>query len=70
MNPNAPKQVTVTVITDNHTHAGQPVAKGAELAVDEATASWLIANKIALASGGAIGAGTEAAAGKDKKESK
>lgn len=38
----------VIVTAANHTHAGTPVAKGSRLHVDEATAKWLIANKIAV----------------------
>lgn len=41
--------VTVTITADNHTHAGQPVARGTRLSVDEATAKWMAANKIAVA---------------------
>jgi hypothetical protein len=44
---NAPKQVTVTVTADNHTHAGKPVAKGTPLTVDETTAKWLVDNRVA-----------------------
>lgn len=48
MSSNAPKLVTVTVATDNHTHAGKPVAKGKKLVgVDETTARWLISKGIA-----------------------
>ena len=64
---NAPKKVTVTVIADNHTHAGQPVAKGAQVVVDEATAAWLVRNQVGRLHDAAVGAG--AAAAKDKKES-
>lgn len=49
------KQVAVTITADNHNHAGQPVAKGAVIEVDESTARWLIDNKIGIASGGATG---------------
>lgn len=38
----------VIVTASSHTHAGQPVAKGARLHVDAATAQWLIDNKIAM----------------------
>ncbi|WP_182212431.1 DUF7210 family protein [Stenotrophomonas acidaminiphila] len=65
---NAPKKVTVTVIADNHIHAGQPVAKGTQLIVDESTAAWLIRNEICRPHDAAVGAGGAAAA-KDKKES-
>ena len=44
---NAPKLVTVTVATDNHTHAGKPVFKGEPLTVDETTAKWLVDNRVA-----------------------
>lgn len=44
------KSLSAVIVTAaNHTHAGQPVAKGSRLLVDEATAKWLIANKIAVA---------------------
>lgn len=46
---NDPKQTTVVITADNHTHAGQPVAKGTPLTVDEHTAKWLIANNVAKA---------------------
>lgn len=49
---NAPKQITVTIVADNHKHAGKPVAKGEQITVDEATAKWLIDNKIGMAAGG------------------
>lgn len=49
---NAPKQVTVTIVADNHKHAGQPIAKGESLTVDETTAKWMVDNKIATVSGG------------------
>ena len=65
---NAPKKVTVTVIADNHTHAGQPVAKGAQVVVDEATAAWLVRNQVGRVHDAAVGAGGAAAA-KDTKES-
>lgn len=42
-----PKQTTVVITADNHTHAGQPVAKGTPLTVDEHTAAWMVANNIA-----------------------
>lgn len=38
----------VIVTASSHTHAGQPVAKGARLHVDAATAQWLIDNKTAV----------------------
>lgn len=49
---NAPKQVTVTIVADNHKHAGQPIAKGESLTVDETTAKWMVDNKIASVSAG------------------
>lgn len=55
----------VIVTAANHTHAGQPVAKGSRLLVDEATAKWLIANKIAVAA-----APVDAAQPTTKKETK
>lgn len=67
---NAPKKVTVTVIADNHTHAGQPAAKGTQLTVDEATARWMIDNKVGLASGGAVDAGVHEMAVNEKKGAK
>lgn len=43
------KSLSAVIVTaNNHTHAGQPVAKGSQLQVDFATAKWLIANKIAV----------------------
>lgn len=44
---NDPKQTTVVITADNHTHAGQPVAKGTPLTVDQHTAAWMVANNIA-----------------------
>lgn len=44
---NDPKQTTVVITADNHTHAGQPVAKGTPLTVDEHTAAWLVRKNIA-----------------------
>lgn len=41
------KQVTVIVTASNHSHAGKPVAKGARLSVDAATAKWLTTHKLA-----------------------
>lgn len=67
---NAPKQVTVTVIADNHIHAGQPVAKGAQLTVDGATARWMLDNKVGLASGGTVEAGANDTAANEKKGAK
>lgn len=71
MSSSTPKLVTVTVATDNHRHAGRPVAKGKKLAVDEATARWLINKSIATAAGAAAGdqAETTATTG-SKKEAK
>lgn len=46
---NDAQQVTVIVTASNHHHAGQPVAKGSQLQVDQATAQWLIDNKLAVA---------------------
>ena len=57
---NDPKQTTVVITADNHTHAGQPVAKGTPLTVDEHTAAWMVANSIAKS----------AAADAPKKEAK
>lgn len=42
-----PQTVKVTVLTDNHTHARQPVAKGAVIDVSPAAAAWLATHKIA-----------------------
>jgi len=44
-----PQTVKVTVLTDNHTHAGRPVAKGAVIEVSPAAAAWLATHKIATA---------------------
>jgi predicted neutral ceramidase superfamily lipid hydrolase len=46
---NDPKQTTVVITADNHTHAGKPVTKGEQITVDEHTAKWLIANNVAKA---------------------
>lgn len=43
----APQAVKVTVLTDTHTHAGQPCAKGDVIEVSPADAAWLAAQKIA-----------------------
>ena len=61
------KQVAVIITAENHKHAGQPVAKGTRIETDEATARWLIDNKIGLAAGGTVAAD---AADTGKKESK
>lgn len=42
-----PKQTTVVITADNHTHAGKPIAKGTPLTVDQHTAAWMVANSIA-----------------------
>jgi len=70
MNAPKPKQgaVTVTLIVDSHTHAGTPAAKGEQLVVDKATADWLIARKVAVASGGTVST-TAIATPSNKKES-
>lgn len=39
------KKVAVVITVDNHKHAGQPVAKGARIETDEATAKWLVDHK-------------------------
>lgn len=71
MSSSTPKLVTVTVATDNHTHAGKPVPKGKRLAVDEATARWLIDKGIASDVGANAGNQAEAAASTStKKETK
>ena len=71
MSSSTQKLVTVIVTTDNHTHAGRPVAKGKRLAVDEATAHWLINKGIATAAGAAASdqAETTASTG-SKREAK
>ena len=56
---NAPKQVTVTIVADNHKHAGQPIAKGETLTLDETTAKWMVDNKIAVAAPGQVDAKKE-----------
>lgn len=60
---NAAKQVTVTIIRDQHEHAGKPVAKGSRLLVDEITARWLIDHHIGVVA-------TAATIDSTKKESK
>lgn len=46
---NAAKKVSVVITADSHKHEGQPVAKGSTVETDEATARWLIDNKIGQA---------------------
>jgi len=43
-----PKEVlvTVTVITENHTHKGKQVEKGGKIDVSKDQVKWLIKNKI------------------------
>ena len=42
------KKVSVVITAENHTQDGQPIAKGGQVAVDEATAKWLTDNKIGV----------------------
>lgn len=56
--------VAVVITTDNHIHAGKPAIKGKRLTVDETTAIWLVANKLARP------ADAPAPAVQPKKESK
>lgn len=61
------KQVAVVITAENHKHAGEPVAKGTRIETDEATARWLIDNKIGSAASGSVATD---AADPGKKESK
>lgn len=38
--------VTIRIVTDNHVHRGQPIAKGDTIEVHPIDAAWLISQKI------------------------
>ena len=42
----APDLIEVVIAVENHTHAGEPVAKGNKISVDAETAAWLKQHKI------------------------